>query len=225
MTALFCWYPGANYWLNPQIWVWGYMLGLRPNFYDWWLSWNLCFLFVSASFWFPHIFGISFVVHFLQFQHISSTSKQWRKAHVPSSLWNLAMFCGFLWILTQLTAITSQTKIMDTPAKQFLTQPMDPEKKSLNYFPYTKYVIPKSLKFSHWPSKIYSSQKNNSNETHAPTSRHPPSDHQKEHSTLQRCRWWHWYSTKVRFEDQKYYESPRHQCTLRVQDGHPSGCK
>ena len=30
---------------------------------------------------------------------------------------------------------------------------MDPEKKSLNYIFPTKYVIPKSLKFSHWPSK------------------------------------------------------------------------
>ncbi len=34
-----------------------------------------------------------------------------------------------------------------------LTQPMDPEKKSLNFIFPTKYVIPKSLKFSHWPSK------------------------------------------------------------------------
>ena len=31
---------------------------------------------------------------------------------------------------------------------------MDPEKKSLNFIFPTKYVIPKSLKFSHWPSKI-----------------------------------------------------------------------
>ncbi len=31
---------------------------------------------------------------------------------------------------------------------------MDPEKKSLNFLFPTKYVIPKSLKFSHWPSKI-----------------------------------------------------------------------
>ena len=30
---------------------------------------------------------------------------------------------------------------------------MDPEKKSLNFIFPTKYVIPKSLKFSHWPSK------------------------------------------------------------------------
>ena len=30
---------------------------------------------------------------------------------------------------------------------------MDPEKKSLNFIFHTKYVIPKSLKFSHWPSK------------------------------------------------------------------------
>ena len=30
---------------------------------------------------------------------------------------------------------------------------MDPEKKSLNSIFPTKYVIPKSLKFSHWPSK------------------------------------------------------------------------
>ena len=33
-----------------------------------------------------------------------------------------------------------------------LTQPMA-EKKSLNFIFPTKYVIPKSLKFSHWPSK------------------------------------------------------------------------
>ena len=31
---------------------------------------------------------------------------------------------------------------------------MDPEKKSLNFIFPTKYVIPKSLKFSHWPSKL-----------------------------------------------------------------------
>ena len=24
----------VNYWLNPQIWVWGYMLGLQPNLYE-----------------------------------------------------------------------------------------------------------------------------------------------------------------------------------------------
>ena len=30
---------------------------------------------------------------------------------------------------------------------------MDPEKKSLNFIFPTKYVIPKSVKFSHWPSK------------------------------------------------------------------------
>ena len=30
---------------------------------------------------------------------------------------------------------------------------MDPEKKSLNFFFPTKYVIPKSLKFSHWLSE------------------------------------------------------------------------
>ena len=37
---------------------------------------------------------------------------------------------------------------------------MDPEKKSLNFIFPTKYVIPKSLKFSHWPSKkIYSNRK------------------------------------------------------------------
>ena len=34
-----------------------------------------------------------------------------------------------------------------------LTQPMDPEKKSLNFIFPTKYVIPNSLKFSHWPSE------------------------------------------------------------------------
>ena len=32
--ALFCWYPCVNYWLNLQIWVWGYILGLRLNFYE-----------------------------------------------------------------------------------------------------------------------------------------------------------------------------------------------
>ena len=31
---------------------------------------------------------------------------------------------------------------------------MDPEKKSLNFIFPTKYVIPKSLKFSHWLSEI-----------------------------------------------------------------------
>ena len=35
-----------------------------------------------------------------------------------------------------------------------LTQPVDPEKKSLNFIFPTKYVIPKSLKFSHWLSEI-----------------------------------------------------------------------
>ena len=34
---------------------------------------------------------------------------------------------------------------------------MDPENKSLNFIFPTKYVIPKSLKFSHWPSKITNS--------------------------------------------------------------------
>ena len=33
-----------------------------------------------------------------------------------------------------------------------VNQPMDPEKKSLNFIFPTKYVIPKSLKFSHWLS-------------------------------------------------------------------------
>ena len=41
-----------------------------------------------------------------------------------------------------------------------LTQPMDPEKKSLNFIFPTKYVIPKSLKFSHWPSKESECDKN-----------------------------------------------------------------
>ena len=35
-----------------------------------------------------------------------------------------------------------------------LTQPMDPEKNSLNFIFPTKNVIPKSLKFSHWLSKL-----------------------------------------------------------------------
>ena len=34
-----------------------------------------------------------------------------------------------------------------------LTQPMDPEKKSLNFIFPTKYVISKSLKFGHWLSE------------------------------------------------------------------------
>ena len=34
-----------------------------------------------------------------------------------------------------------------------LTQPMDPEKKSLNFIFPTQYVIPKSLKFGHWLSE------------------------------------------------------------------------
>ncbi len=38
-----------------------------------------------------------------------------------------------------------------------LTQPMDPEKKSLNFIFPTKYVIPKSLKFSHWLSENHPS--------------------------------------------------------------------
>ena len=32
---------------------------------------------------------------------------------------------------------------------------MDPEKKSLNFFFPTKYVVPKSLKFSHWLSETH----------------------------------------------------------------------
>ena len=37
----------------------------------------------------------------------------------------------------------------------FLTQPMDPGKKSLNFIFPTKYVVPKSLKFSHWLSEFW----------------------------------------------------------------------
>ena len=37
---------------------------------------------------------------------------------------------------------------------------MDPEKKSFNFIFPTKYVIPKSLKFSHWPSKQHNFTKN-----------------------------------------------------------------
>ena len=39
---------------------------------------------------------------------------------------------------------------------------MDPEKNSLNFIFPTKYVIPKSLKFSHWPSKSKKKPGNNS---------------------------------------------------------------
>ena len=42
---------------------------------------------------------------------------------------------------------------MDFDEGQKLSQPMDPEKKSLNFIFPTKYVIPKSLKFSHWLSE------------------------------------------------------------------------
>ena len=48
-------------------------------------------------------------------------------------------------------------KIQRYESKIQLTQPMDPEKKSLNFIFPTKYVIPKSLKFSHWlsePNKV-----------------------------------------------------------------------
>ena len=46
--------------------------------------------------------------------------------------------------------LTSFVKHIET----WLTQPMDPEKKSLNFIFPTKYVIPKSLKFSHWLSEM-----------------------------------------------------------------------
>ena len=39
-------------------------------------------------------------------------------------------------------------------SKSYLTQPMNPAKKSLNFIFPTKYVIPKSLKFSHWLSEL-----------------------------------------------------------------------
>ena len=52
-----------------------------------------------------------------------------------------------------LTPRTRSMKIQITENDLQLTQPMDPEKKSLNFIFPTKYVIPKSLKFSHWPSK------------------------------------------------------------------------
>ena len=39
-----------------------------------------------------------------------------------------------------------------------LTQPMDPEIKSLNFIFPTKHVIPESLKFSHWLSEKNTSQ-------------------------------------------------------------------
>ena len=42
--------------------------------------------------------------------------------------------------------------------KRLQKYPMDPEKKSLNFIFPTKYVIPKSLKFSHWPSKKLSAK-------------------------------------------------------------------
>ena len=45
------------------------------------------------------------------------------------------------------------THLLTINDKYHLTQPMDPEKKSLNFIFPTKYVIPKSLKFSHWLSE------------------------------------------------------------------------
>ena len=52
-----------------------------------------------------------------------------------------------------------------------LTQPMDPEKTSLNFIFPTKYVIPKSLKFSHWPSKNIILMAMSQHPSHQPTKR------------------------------------------------------
>ena len=46
------------------------------------------------------------------------------------------------------------TKKGEKKHKAYLPQPMDNQNKSLNFIFPTKYVIPKSLKFSHWPSKL-----------------------------------------------------------------------
>ena len=48
-----------------------------------------------------------------------------------------------------------QKKLVASRGFLYLTQPMDPEKKNLNFIFPTKYVIPKSLKFSHWLSEIH----------------------------------------------------------------------
>ena len=47
--------------------------------------------------------------------------------------------------------------LTEPTSQHWLTQPMDPEKKSLNFIFPTKYVIPKSLKFSHWLSGLIGS--------------------------------------------------------------------
>ena len=54
-------------------------------------------------------------------------------------------------IPTYLGSISSPTNPLNN---HLLTQPMDHEKKSLNFIFPTKYVIPKSLKFSHWLSEF-----------------------------------------------------------------------
>ncbi len=56
------------------------------------------------------------------------------------------------------TSVNKSLLLREFPVKPIsgieqLTQPMDPEKKCLNFIFPTKYVIRKSLKFSHWPSK------------------------------------------------------------------------
>ncbi len=47
-----------------------------------------------------------------------------------------------------------EIRVLGIKRHLFLTQPMDPEKKSLNFIFPTKYVTPKSLKFSHWLSEL-----------------------------------------------------------------------
>ena len=80
-------------------------------------------------------------------------------SHMSSHVWVLPYFLIFLTFSDrqlqkplQLTAGWNS----NPPKTPTLTQPMDPEKKSLNFIFPTQYVIPKSLKFGHWLSENFS---------------------------------------------------------------------
>ena len=70
---------------------------------------------------------------------------------MPFTMWDIVNymihFCVYV-------ALFDSPKMGNLMIPVLLTQPMDPEKKSLNFIFPTKYVIPKSLKFSHWLSKF-----------------------------------------------------------------------
>ncbi len=85
-----------------------------------------------------------------------------RLSQLPNKHPQWVIQTGVLWCVSnreswRLFILTwKQKKVLSWLApvdEQHLTQPMDPEKRSLNFIFPTKYVIPKSLKFSHWPSK------------------------------------------------------------------------